>query len=128
MDFLSCIPFKFLLPFVLLGLQLSLKFFIDRRATALNFATSILEVPINILFVSLSLLSAVIIAGSGNLQLAYMISLGVLCMLPFWRRSVEHLEKKYFVWSFSLGVLNLSLALPTIIGIIYFLMNNAKIN
>lgn len=130
MDFLTSIPFKFLLPLVLLGLQFSLKFFIDRRATAFNFATSILEVPINMFFVSLALLSALIIAGNGDIQKAFMFFLGILCLLPFciffWRRSVEHLEKKYFFWAFGLGFLNLALALPTIVGIIYFLMTNSK--
>jgi hypothetical protein len=130
MDFLTSIPFKFLLPVVLLGLQFSLKFFIDRRATAFNFVTSILEVPINMFFVSLALLAAYIIAGNGDLQKAFMVFLGILCMLTFciffWRRSVEHFEKKYFFWAFGLGFLNLSIALPTIVGIIYFLMNISK--
>src|SRR5688572_28644814 len=98
MEFLTSIPFKFLLPLVLLGLQFSLKFFIDRRATAFNFVTSILEVPINMFFVSLALLAAFIIAGNGDLQKAFMFSLGILCLLVFciffWRRSVEHFEKQ----------------------------------
>jgi hypothetical protein len=105
-----------------------LKFFIDRRATAFNFVTSILEVPINIFFISLALLSALIISGNGDIQKAFMLSLVILFVLPFsiffWRRSVEYFEKKYFFWSLGLGFLNFALALPTIIGIIYFLMNS----
>jgi len=128
MDFLTSVPFKFLLPIILLGIQFSLKFFIDRRATAFNFVTSILEVPINIFFISLALLAALIISGNGDIQKAFMLSLGILFVLIFsiffWRRSVEHFEKKNFVWSFCLGFLNWALALPTIVGIIYFLMNS----
>lgn len=130
MNFLTSVPFKFLLPLVLLGLQFSLKFFIDRRATAFNFVTSILEVPINMLFVSLALLAAFIIAGNGDLQKAFVCFLIILCILTFciffWRRSVEQFEKKYFYWCFGLGFLNLSISLPTIIYIIYFLMGNSK--
>ncbi len=130
MDFLTSMPFKFLLPLVLLGLQLSLKLFIDRRATAYNFAASILEVPINMFFISLALLAAFIIAGNGNVQKAFVFFLIVLFVLTFsiffWRRSVEHFEKKYFFWAFGLGFLNLVLALPTIIYLIYFLMDNTK--
>lgn len=128
MDFLKSIPFMFLLPLILLGLQFSLKFFIDRRATALNFATAILEVPINMLFVTLALLSALIIAGNGDIQTAFIFFLAILSIVPFtiffWRRSVEHLGRKYFFWCFGLGFINLTISLPIIIGTIYFLMNN----
>lgn len=130
MDFLTSIPFKFILPLVLLGLQFSLKFFIDRRATGFNFVTSILEVPVNMFFVSLSLLAAFIIVGHGDVQQAFITFLVILCILVFciffWRRSVEHFEKKNFWSAFGLGFLNLALSLPTLIYIVYFLMDNDK--
>lgn len=128
MSFLATLPFKFLLPLVLLGLQFSLKLFIDRRATAYNFITSVLEVPINMIFVSLTLLAAFIIAGIGDVQKAFILFLAILSILIFcifiWRRSIEQFDKKYFYWTFSLGILNLILALPILVYIIYFIMNS----
>lgn len=130
MDFLHSLPFKFLLPLILLGLQFSLKFFIDRRATAYNFFTAILEVPISILFISLSLLSAFIIAGTGDVQKAFIYVLCILVVLIFciffWRRSVEHFEKKNFGYSTSLGILNFVLSLPILLYIVYYLINNGQ--
>jgi len=127
MDFLTSLPFKFLLPLILLGLQLSLKFFIDRRATAYNFFTAILEVPVSILFISLSLLSAFIIAGKGDLQMGFIYVLLILVVLTFciffWRRSVEHFERENFGYSTCLGILNLILSLPILLYIVYFLIN-----
>jgi hypothetical protein len=130
MDFLTNVPFKFLLPLILLGIQFSLKLFIDRRATAFNFTTSILEVPINIFFISLALLSALIISGSGDIQKAFILSLlllpALIISIFLWRRSVEHFENKRFFLSSVLGILNYVLALPTIVYVIYFLMNPSK--
>jgi hypothetical protein len=130
MEILKCIPFKFLLPLILLGVQFSLKFFIDRRATAYNFYVALLEVPISMFFISLSLLSAFIIAGGGDLQLAFIYVLLILVVLIFclffWRRSIENLDKKYFGRALGLGLLNLTIALPTIVFIIIFLIETKK--
>jgi hypothetical protein len=127
---IKCIPFKFVLPIVLLGLQFSLKMVIDRKATAFQFATGLLEIPINMFFISLALLSAFIITGTGAIVVAFVLFLVILVCLVFcilfWRRSVDHFENKYFFWAFGLGFLNLILALPTISYIIYFLINNTK--
>lgn len=131
MDFLTSIPFKFLLPFILLGIQFSLKYFIDRRATAFNFFVALLEVPINMFFISLSLLAGFIIAGSGNIQKAFIFFLMILLILIFciffWRRSVELFQNENYVKSFLLGFLNFILSLPVIIYIITFLIDNTKL-
>lgn len=129
MSFLYSLPFKYLLPIVLLGLQFSLKFLIDRRATAFNFFTALLEIPISILFITLSLLSAFIIAGKGNVQSAFIffpsiIVVLIFCLL-FWRRAVEHFEKKNLGYTTCLAVLNFVLSLPILLFTIYFLINNA---
>jgi hypothetical protein len=119
-----------MLPLVLLGLQFSLKFLIDRRATAYNFLTALLEIPISIFFLSLSLLAAFIIAGKGDIQFAFVFFISILVLLVFciffWRRSIEHFEKENFFYSVGLGILNLLISLPILIYIIYFLINNAK--
>lgn len=128
MSFLISTPLKFILPIILLGVQFSLKLFIDRRVTGFNFVTSILEVPINMFFVSLSLLAAFIIRGSGDIQNVFIIFLIILVILMFgifiWRRSLDHFERENFWSAFGLGVLNLILSVPILIWIICFLKNN----
>jgi len=126
MDFIKSVPFKFVLPIVLLGLQLALKFFIDRRATAYNFIVAVLEVPINMFFISLSLIAAFIISGHGDTQLAFLFFLSILVVLIFgifcWRRSVENLDQKKFIIACILGTVNLILSLPIFLFIVYFLI------
>lgn len=130
MSFLTSLPFKFLLPLILLGLQFGLKFFIDRRATAFNFVTAILEIPISMLFLTLSLISAYIIASKGDVQYPFMMFVAIVILLIFciffWRRSVEHFEKENFGYASCLGILNLVLSLPTLIYVIYYLINDGK--
>ncbi|MEN2414221.1 hypothetical protein [Flavobacterium mesophilum] len=128
MELIKSLPFKIILPLVLLGVQFSLKYFIDRRATAYNFATSILEIPISILFISISLLSGYIIAELYNVQTAFLYLLGIIVIVIFciffWRRSIEHLENKNFGYSIMLGILNLIISLPILIFIIFFIISN----
>ena len=130
MDFLYSVPFKFILPLILLCLQFSLKFFIDRRATAYNFFTSFLEIPISIFFLTLALLAAYIISGKGDIQFAFCLFLCILVILVFsiffWRRSVEHFEKENFGYTTLLGILNLIISLPTLLYIIYFIINTSE--
>lgn len=128
MEFIYSLPFKFLLPVILLALQVALKFFIDRRATAFNFVTALLEVPISILFLSLSLLAGYIINGKGDVHFAFcsfitLIILLVFCIF-FWRRSVDNFERKNFWSAISLGGLNYVISLPTLFLAIYFIIQN----
>lgn len=130
MELLKSLPFKILLPIILLGLQFSLKYFIDRRATAYNFITSILEIPISILFISISLLSGYIIAELYDIQKAFIFVLLILVIISFciffWRRSIEHFEKKNFGYTASLGILNLVISLPIFFYIIFFIIGNTN--
>ena len=129
MSFLNSLPFKFLLPILLLGLQFSLKFFIDRRVSAYIFLSSLLEIPISILFLSLSLLAGYIIAGNGDLQTAFVLFVSILVMLIFciffWRRSTDHLDKKNFGYTTCLGITNLVLSLPTLLFVIYYIIETS---
>lgn|GEM_PF-2925206 len=129
MSFFNSLPFKYLLPIVLLGLQFLLKFLVDRRATAFNFFTALLEIPVSILFLSLSLLAAFIIAGKGSVQFAFfsfpIILVVLLVCLLCWRRAVEHFEKKNLGYTACLGLLNFVLSIPILLFIINFLINSS---
>lgn len=130
MDFLKSLPFKIMLPLILLGLQFSMKYFIDRRATFFNFATSILEIPISVLFVSISLLSGYIIAQLYDIQMAFIYVLGILVITSFciffWKRSVEHFERKNFGYSSMLAVLNFIISLPVLVYVVFFIISNSQ--
>lgn len=123
--------YKFLLPIILLCIQFFYKFFTDRRVTAYNFILEILEIPISILFISLSLIAGFIISATkGNFQLSFIYFISILILLficiLLWRRSTEHFEKKNFWRALLLGVFNLSLSLPILIYIIYYLTGSEK--
>ena len=115
-----------LLPVILLGLQFSFKYFIDRRATAFNFVISILELPLSISFLALSFFSALIIAAKGQILeglifLLITIIFSVVCVF-LWRRSVENFEKENFKKAFILGTLNIILSIPLLFCSIIFLV------
>lgn len=130
MELIHNIPFKFVIPVILLTVQFSFKFFVDRRATAYNFVVAILEVPISIIFITLSLTGGFIVTGKSQLKEAFIIFLLIILLLffciLFWRRSVEHFEKKNFGYTVLLGVLNFFLSIPLIIAVVSELIDFSK--
>ena len=130
MEFFYSIPFKYLLPIILLGIQFSLKFFVDRKATAYNFAIAMLEIPISIFFITLSLIGGFIVAGNKGLEKGFLLFIIIIPLLIFgiffWRRSVEHFEKKNFGYAICLGFLNYTLSIPTILLVVSCLIKFSR--
>ena len=130
MDFLTGIPIKIILPIFLLTLQVALKFFIDRRVTFFDFVMALLELPVSMLFLSLSLLAAFVIGGLTGAEKAFsafviVLVFYVICIF-LWRRSVDRFEKEFMKSTLALGASNFILSLPSLIYTIYFLMPPKK--
>lgn len=116
-----------LLPVLLLMLQFSLKFFIDRKVNAFNFVLSILEFPLSTIFLSLSFFAAFLMTNKSRLEEGFALFLITVIITVFsvffWRRAVNHFENEKFLYAFLLGLLNFSISIPLLLYSINILIN-----
>ncbi len=107
------------LPLILLVLQFSLKYFIDRKATVFNFVISILEVPLSIIFLGLSFFAAYVMTSETNIDQGFIWFLVTLFLaiisIFIWRRSVHQFENERFISATLLGILNLFISVPILV-------------
>jgi hypothetical protein len=107
------------LPIMLLILQFSFKFFIDKEATLYNFVISIFELPLSIMFLSLSFYAALVMTKIEKVQLGFnwfLITLiATFFCVFFWKRSVKNYENENLKSAFGLGMLNLVISTPLFI-------------
>ncbi len=99
-----------LLPIALVVIAFILKVFMDRSATAPLIVRSLYELPVDILFLSLSFATASIIAsqnlaGDGLLYL-FLLFIATLVVVVAWRRSISLFESEYKKWSATVFVVN----------------------
>lgn len=118
---------EILLPIALVVIAFILKVFMDRSATAPLLIRSLYELPVDILFLSLSFSTAAIIttqslAGKGLLYL-FLLFIATLVVVVAWRRSILLFENDRKGWSAILFVVNaagsgycLSKAISLLIG------------
>ncbi|WP_163717235.1 hypothetical protein [Mangrovibacterium lignilyticum] len=115
------------LPLMLLTLQFCYKFFIDKEATTYDFVISILELPLSIMFLSLSFFAALVITNISQADLGFKWFLGTLIAsifsVFFWKRSVVYYEREKLKPAFWLGILNLAIAAPLFVYSIITLTN-----
>jgi hypothetical protein len=125
MAFISSISFKILLPIILLALQIALKFFVGRKPTVPNFVAALLEVPVSIIFTSLSLIAGFLIAGNGNAQQLFIYFLGILIFAVIavflWRLSIDKFDNEKFLSAIFLGGVNIAISLPVLYYVVNFL-------
>jgi len=87
---------EIIMPVVVLGLSFMLKLFIDRSTTAPDAIVSTLELPVDITFLSISLIVAYTIAPSGDSKAGlawfafYMFA--AIFIVFLWRRSIKSFD------------------------------------
>ena len=125
MTFISSLSFKLILPLILLALQIAIKFFVGRKPSVPNFVAALFEIPVSIIFTSLSLISGFLISGNGSAQELFMNFLGVLILaiiaVFLWRLSVDKYDKESFGLAILFGGINILFSIPILYYVVNFL-------
>lgn len=108
-----------IMPMIVLGLAFALKLFIDRTASIPDTISSTLELPVDITFLSISLIVGFTIAPSGETKegLAWfaLYVLVAIFIVFIWRRSVKCFESNSHKSAFWLGALNYLISITAIV-------------
>lgn len=92
-----------ILPCAIIGLAFVLKLTVDRSTTTPDLITSILELPVDIMFLAISLMVGLVIAPTDSenhfaIYLLVLIILAVLVVL-FWRKAAKLYEANAIWWT-----------------------------
>jgi len=130
MDFLTYIPPKFVVPILLLFIKLGFKQLIDRQATYYNVVKGFLDLPMDILFITLSLMSAVLIMnGWSNPDIFVgfiVIILFLLISTLLWKRSIENYDKENWWTTFFQALVNFLISVPILVYTIQVLAKKIR--
>lgn len=98
------------LPGVLLLAKFLLKLVVDRSATLPDFISAILALPVDIVFLSASLLAGYVISSPANVKEGLILFIGCICLslviVFLWRRSDGLFAKDRYLVAGTLGLLN----------------------
>lgn len=107
------------LPGVLLLSKFLLKLFIDRSASLPDFISAILALPVDIVFLTASLLAGHVISSTSNIKEGLVLFNGCLCLslviVFLWRRSDLHFTKDKYLAAATLGLLNITTATAALV-------------
>jgi len=98
------------LPIALVAMAFILKLFMDRSATVPLIIRSLYEVPVDVLFLSLSFTTAYTITNTTNISTGmchlYIFFIIALFAVVLWRRSIVYFERERHFLSAILFVIN----------------------
>lgn len=107
------------LPGVLLLAKFLVKLVVDRSATLPDFISAILALPVDIVFLSASLLAGHVISSPNDLKGGLVLFMGCICLslviVLLWRRSEGYFTKDRYIAAAVSGLLNIVLAAVTLV-------------
>jgi len=107
------------LPGVLMLAKFLVKLVVDRSATLPDFISAILALPVDIVFLSASLLAGHVISSPNNLKEGLVLFMGCICLsiviVFLWRRSDGQFTKDRYLAAASCGLLNIGTATATLV-------------
>jgi hypothetical protein len=107
------------LPGLLLLAKFLVKLVVDRSATLPDFISAILALPVDIVFLSASLLAAYVISSPINVKEGLVLFLGCICLslviVFLWRRSEGLFTKDRYLSAATLGLINVGAATATLV-------------
>lgn len=118
------------MPVVLLGLSFMLKLFIDRSTTAPDAIVSTLELPVDITFLSISLIVGYTIAPSGDSKAGlawfafYMFA--AIFIVFLWRRSIKNFDSGSQKTVILLAGVNYFLAITALVNSVSLITGSAN--
>ncbi len=118
-----------IMPVLVLGLSFMLKLFIDRSTTAPDAIVSTLELPVDIIFLSISLIVGFIIAPSGDAKsglawFAFYIFAAIFIVF-LWRRSIKSFDSGSQKTVICLAGVNYFLAITALVNSIRLITGGA---
>jgi hypothetical protein len=117
------------LPGVLLLAKFILKLVVDRSATLPDLISAILALPVDIIFLSASLLAGHVISSSGNPKEGLILFIGCICLslivVLLWRRSEGMFTKDKYIVAATVGILNIGMATITLVYSLSLLTSGA---
>ena len=107
------------LPGALLLAKFLLKLIVDRSATLPDFISAILALPVDIVFLSASLLAGYAISSPHNVKEGLVLFIGCICLslviVFIWRRSDGQFTRDRYLAAATLGLLNVAAATATLV-------------
>ena len=107
------------LPGVLLLAKFLLKLVVDRSASLPDFISAILALPVDIVFLSASLLAGHVISSPDNVKEGLILFTGCICLslviVLIWRRSEGQFTKDKPLAAATLGLINIGAATTTLV-------------
>ena len=107
------------LPGCLLFAKILVKLFVDRSPTLPDLISAVLALPVDIVFLSASLLAGYILSTSGNVKEGLILFMGCICLsliiVSLWRRSDGQFTKDRYMAAAACGILNFGAASATLI-------------
>lgn len=107
------------LPGVLLLAKFLLKLVVDRSATLPDFISAILALPVDVVFLSASLLAGHVISSPSSPREGLVLFIGCICLslviVLLWRRSDGLFTKDKYLAAGILGLLNIGAATATLV-------------
>lgn len=113
------------MPIIVLLLSFSLKLFIDRTTTVNDAITSSLELPVDIAFLSLSLIIGFTISPNGDSQLGLLwfctFLIATIFIVVFWKKSINSYTTggKFFIFgsvNYVISITGLVLSIKLLLG------------
>jgi hypothetical protein len=118
------------LPGALLLTKFLLKLVVDRSATLPDLVSAILALPVDIVFLSASLLAGYAISSQTNVKHGLLLFIGCLCLslliVVVWRRSEDQFTKDKYWATAVLGLLNIVLSGTTLVFSVSLLSTGAS--
>lgn len=118
------------LPGVLLLAKFILKLVVDRSATLPDLISAILALPVDIIFLSASLLAGHVISSSDNPKEGLILFIGCICLsliiVLLWRRSEGLFTKDKYIVAATVGLLNIGIATITLVYSLSLLTSGAS--
>lgn len=107
------------LPGVLLLTKFLLKLVVDRSATLPDLVSAVLALPVDIVFLSASLLAGYAISSPSNVKQGLLLFAGCLCLslliVLVWRRSEGQFTRDKYWGTAALGLVNILMSGATLV-------------
>jgi hypothetical protein len=112
-------PLKVLLPGSLLLMAFLLKLFLDRKAEVPDIIRAVLELPVDVVFLSLSFVVGFILDNPSQATAAAFIAFcyvgAAIVIVLFWRRSERNFLSDRFWWTFVFAAANYVLCISALV-------------
>lgn len=110
---------NFIMPGVVLLLSFTLKMFIDRSTSGPDAIVSTLELPVDIIFLSISLITGYTLSQGGNPILGFawfsIYIIGAIIIVVLWRRSIQYFDTNRFILILLIATLNYALSITALV-------------